>query len=251
MKLLICIAFHYDMSRLSYLKKILDTFTQTYDKHFDCKIVIDSNNSFTSDFINTYFEQFKEYIQVCIHTNLSHPFHLTWMHRKYMADNIDNYDLFMYIEDDIDVPVENFKNFLHNYDILWPTYIPGFIRVEYRNNYEINTDNDRTTYISHSDIIDVGNKFFVSLQNQYHGFWILKQKDLKDNINNRFVHVSEKREDASSFPHRQLGKRTLLEVDIDTSSIKTICHCIHLPNNYAYSPYHNGLKSLDKLIEFV
>ena len=88
MNILVCIAFHYDPYRLVHLKKVLDTFIETYTE-YNIHIIIDTNNDFTHNFVDTYFSNYRDKLHIVVHGNLSHPFHLTWMHRKHMFDNVD------------------------------------------------------------------------------------------------------------------------------------------------------------------
>lgn len=107
--LLICIAYHHSEERLKYLKVLLDNFSNNYKCSFD--VIIDTNESFFVDW-NFHF------VQVYVNRDLIHPFHLAWQHRKHMKENIDNYENFLYIENDILLPYENYLNYLENFNLL-------------------------------------------------------------------------------------------------------------------------------------
>ena len=83
-------------------------------------------------------------IKIIIH-NLKNedPHKLTWKHRSYMIKDKLNYDIFMYIEDDILVRNETILYWLKHKDILLSkNYNLGFLRIERDNSgYEYTPDN--------------------------------------------------------------------------------------------------------------
>jgi len=209
--LLICIAFHYVEARIIYLNKIINRFLNTYISH-NIQIIISSNDTKTSDYIIKNYAHCNN-IQVILYTSLEHPYYLTWMHRKQMNDLIDNYDIFMYVEDDMDIPYENFLNYIENFKLLWPNYIPGFIRIETKDSLDYSPDtpslND-ITEIKYDDIVIIDTKKFITLKCPYHAFWILPKKELKDTITHNFVKVSDSREEAAWYGFIELKKHNIL-----------------------------------------
>lgn len=226
-KLLVCIAFHYDEKRKKYLNEILYTLLRTYSG-FGVTVFIDTN---VGHKIFSYAEPPRG-VNVFHNTNLQHPFHLTWMHRSHIKREIDNYDYFMYIEDDMLLPYENFKNYLENFETLWPMYVPSFIRVEEFEGAQYVSD---VTSLHKLDLREVyyknGKGFyaFPFLQN-YHAFWIMPQKQLKETMKPDFVKVTEGREFAAMYTGWELGKPALVE--IENGQVSPKCYSYHLPNNY-------------------
>jgi hypothetical protein len=230
-KLLICIAFHYVDSRIIYLEKILEEFKK-YE--IDHDIIIDTNSEET---LNLQFLQNKN-IEIVINKNLEHPYHLTCRHRFTMLEKLDSYDWFMYLEDDMLLPYENFESFTEKFEELWPSYTPSFIRVENHDSYE--TSPDIMIPISNSMVVEVKGKKYVNMpyHYNYHAFWILPKYALKKCIENitkeAFLKIPiqpEVREYAASFVIWQLKIPSLLSITED-GKLDTKCMSYHLPNNY-------------------
>lgn len=219
--LLVCIAHHYSSARFEYLCEVLDNFAEKYNCSLD--IIIDTN----SDELEKELLPIRN-IKIVTHTGLEHPFHLTWMHRKHIKDNIDNYEIFLYVEDDVLVPYENYLNYLENFKLLWPKYVPSFIRVEEKEDGQYVGDVHEKQYLN---IINVGDKQFNAFPFpfNYHAFWIMPQKELKEVMDDGFVMLSDGREFAASFVAWHLGKPALVEIEDNQVSKK--CYSYHLPNN--------------------
>lgn len=219
--LLICICCHYSPERIQFLIQVINNFRDNYKMPFD--IIIDTNvdvDKLESEDIGIYNNQ-----KVYSHTKLEHPFHLTWTHRQHIKDNIGNYDNFMYVEDDILLPYENYLNYLENFKLLWPAFVPSFIRVERE---EFVADIHEKQKLEN---IFIGGKDFALLRPliNYHGFWIMPQKELKETMKDDFVKLSDGREFAASYVAWTLGKQTLVEIEDNKISKK--CWSYHLPNN--------------------
>ncbi len=226
--LLICIAFHYSEERLKYLYEVLKNITL-----YNCgvEIIIDTN-TFNIEHLNRIPN-----ITVFVHQKLEHPFHLTWIHRQHIKNNIDNYNVFMYIEDDEVVPYLNYLNYIENFKLLWPNNVPSFVRIEVKDMVEYVSDIPKQIephdglYWIHSGT----NKIFaiIPFPINYHGFWIMPQKELKESMKENFVRLSDGREFAAMYVGWELGKATLLQIENGVISKK--CYSYHLPNNYALS----------------
>jgi hypothetical protein len=216
-KLLVCIAFHYNESRVKYVKQLIDNYT-TYDEDID--IIVDCN-------IQTSFKNAKVYEHI-----LEKPYFLTYVHRKHFVDNIDSYDYFMYVEDDMLVTYDAFNEYVSNFNALWELgYVPSFIRVEHHDGKKFITDATKQQSIN---VITINGKFFANLSESYHAFWIMPQKQLKESITPDFIKLDEWREKAASYPSWQLLKTPL--VRIENNQISELSYSYHLPNNYASNP---------------
>ncbi len=218
--LLICISAHYNPGRVKYLEEVIHNIIRNYTIDFD--IIIDTN-SLEYEYLNY------DKIKVFVHQNLKHPFHLTWCHRKHIIENIDNYENFMYIEDDMMIYFENYLNYLINFKTLYPKYVPAFVRIEEKNGEEFISDIPTKQPL---DSIFIGDKFFHAFPFpiNYHAFWIMPQKELKESIKENFVQETEGREFAAMYVGWELGKKALVELDKGLISKK--CYSYHLPNNY-------------------
>ena len=135
----------------------------------------------------------------------------------------------MYAEHDMYVPYINYLNYLDNFKILFPRYIPSFVRIEVINNKRYIVDN---THKQKLVTYYINNKKFTRLDNPYHAFWIMPKEELINNMISNFVRVDYSRELAASYPMWELQKFTMLELDNKLISEK--CYSYHLTNNYVY-----------------
>jgi hypothetical protein len=219
-KLLICISFHYVESRIENLKKIVDCFLNYI---LDTTIIIDCNQN---------LKLFEKYGNVIIktHDNLPHPFHLTSVHRLTMVDEIENFDYFMYVEDDMLLPYENFLEYINNFDELYKiNCVPSFVRIEEFNDVEYIVDLTKNQVEGLK--ININNKTFINLNQPYHAFWILPNKELKESINENFKMISTNRELSASYVMWGLNKTPY--VLMDGNKINKLSCSYHLTNNYS------------------
>ncbi len=220
--LLICIAFHNNYNRLGYLSSVIDNFINKYS--CSVNIIVDTN----VDFLIIKHPA----VTVVSHTNLKHPFHLTSMHRQHIKDNIDKYDNFMYVEDDILLPFENYLNYLENFKLIYPKYVPSFIRIEVADGIEYVSDVIEPQPFKNINILG---KHFTTLPFpfSYHGFWIMPQKELKESMKENFTALNDGREFNAMYVGWGLDKLPLVEIENNLISKKSYSY--HLPNNYALS----------------
>lgn len=233
MKLLVCIAAHYAPERIKYLEQVLSALME-----YQCGVdVIIDTNDFNFPLIRSYSR--KRFV----HPDLKHPFHLTHMHRQHFKEQIENYDWFMYLEDDMLVPWENFLAYTKKFEPLWRSgYVPSFIRIEEKDNEQYISD--VTEQYSITNFIWIEGKPFIALPfpQHYHAFWIAPKWLLKQTINESFTKLHDSREQAASYLMWELKRSGLLEIDnIDGKfQIKEDCYSWHLPNNYIDSNMPNG-----------
>jgi hypothetical protein len=217
-KILVCIAFHYVESRVGYVKQLLQNYS-TYDAVVD--IIVDTNEVIDLN------------AQVQVHRGLAHPYHLTRLHRRHFLNNIDSYDYFMYVEDDMLVPYAAFKEYTLNFDALWQVgCVPSFIRVEYFDEKKFITD---FTALHTINKVQINGKFFGTLPEPYHAFWIMPKKQLQESITPDFALLDTSREQAASYPMWELRKTPM--VQIENNQISELSYSYHLPNNYSSNPH--------------
>lgn len=237
MKLLVCIAAHYAPDRLQYLQKVLDEL-RTYQCEVD--IIIDCNT-------NNYNVILSDY-KIYTHGSFSHPFHLTQIHRSHFKRELNNYDWFMYLEDDILLPWENFLSYTQKFPLMWPDYVPSFIRIEEKDGEQYISD---VTDRQHAKLIFIDGRAFINLPfpQHYHAFWIAPQWVLKQTINDDFTKLHDSRERAASYLMWELHKKGLLEIENRGGKfhIKKDCYSWHLPNNYIDSGMKNGKIKVEEL----
>ena len=114
-----------------------------------------------------------------------HPFLLSWENRKWVEKLVENYDVQIYLEDDIHFKQENLDYWIKYKSLTLPNdYNLGFLRIE--KNFlgkELMTDVNWPI----EEIINInGQKFLINDLNPYCGFWIYDQEELK-----RFIESKE------------------------------------------------------------
>lgn len=223
--LLVCIAHHYNPEKIKYLKKIIERFL-SYD--LSVTIIIDTNSD---DLLKLQYEMCYNDVFIYVHANLRNPYHLAWKHRKHMKNLIDDFDYFMYIEDDMDLPFENFVEYLNNFELLFPNYIPSFVRLEELEGKYYIVDMKTVQKINDYEIIVHVEKRFISLIYPYCSIWIMPTKELKETMTDYFVKESINRENAASYTKVELRKKPLVMLD-DDNKISPLCYSYHLPNTY-------------------
>lgn len=239
-KILLCIPFFYKMERLEYLKKVLDEYLYNY-VDYDMTIVIDTNKKKLKDVIFMCYND-KYNIIINVHDNLEHNYLLTWQHRNYMCKYKDDFDIFIYSEDDMLIPYINFVDYMDKFDALWEqNCIPNFIRVEEYNGVLYNPDNLYSTKIKAA--YSVQNKLYYGLNNPHDAFWIMPKNAFNEsidlfNIDKPTLNCStggfdcDLRTRIANYPIMALGKTALVEITQNLQIAKT-CYAYHLPNNYA------------------
>lgn len=212
--LLVTIAHHSAPGRLQYLRRMLEEFAK-YELTND--VLIDTDVAG--------LDVHGDNITTVHHPSLAHPFHLTWIHRQHMKAELENYRYLAYFEDDILLPWENFDHYRERFFLLWPDYVPGFVRVETYNGEQFAVDATERTPIQ------CVRDYHCALRQSYHGFWIMPQEALKATMKPDFVRVSDSREAAASYPMADLNKAVLVEVEAGGVSKKSLAY--HLSNSYA------------------
>lgn len=163
------------------------------------------------------------------------PRSLVFAHRQLFIDNLNNYDLFLYTEDDILITQQNIEAFLEANNILLDHQVPGFIRYEInQNNETLLTDIHYPYHWISKSVRCVQSKLFAQFTNKHSACYLLTQSQLSTAI---------KSGNYDNFP-RIAGGGGILEAAsadpfIDCGLEKVIClsdieHFLvqHLPNNY-------------------
>jgi hypothetical protein len=209
MKITVHITFYYRLSdipgegsginnnneaRLGYLNRKIDAIN-TYDHQTD--IYIHSNTPvFTREMIH---ENTKGIINI-FYYDLSNEsrWNLIQKHRKVMEAQKDDYDIFMYSDDDILFRKESLEYWLENKDTLNALgYNPGFARVEVSDTQEeYTTDmaispcgriNKRLDKMLRID----GKTYFINDINTFNAFWIYDKKEFHTFLKTPFWHITD------------------------------------------------------------
>ena len=131
------ITFFYLENRIQYVNKIIE---ETNKYKYPTDIFIHTNYPI----LNVY--NFIEYTNgnitiVSHHLGNEHPFYLTWKCRKIMQKLRNDYDIFIYVEDDILIPniaIEYWEKYHEN--LIENKYNLGFVRIETKNDEKYTTD---------------------------------------------------------------------------------------------------------------
>lgn len=234
MKITKHISYFYLEERIKYINGIID---ETNRYNYETDIFIHTNNNELTVDIFTKYTNGK--ISIVFHdlSNI-HPFYLTWKCRDLLYKQKDDYDIFMYIEDDMLVPNKAIEYWLkYNEKLIEKNYNLGFLRIEKdENNIEHVTDL-HGEYLDKKIELD-GEMYCVNDKNQYCAIWIYNKKEFNKfaesmyyDINN--VPCSGPREQSAAGLHcgNFWYKDTLIPIVNNTKLIGD-CRIYHMPNNY-------------------
>jgi hypothetical protein len=253
MKIVKHISFYYLENRIIYINTIIDE-TNKYEYITD--IFIHTNNKDLQ--VNSFNEYTNGSIHVIYHdlSNI-HGFYLTWKCRELLKQQKNDYDIFIYIEDDILVPYKAIKYWLkYNTKLEEMNYNLGFVRIE--------VDNNNTEYITDlqgkyfDTIINLDNDVYcVNNKNPYCAFWIYNKEQFDKFVNSKYYDINnivgyDIRESSAiglhGF-HTNWYFNTL--IPISNNKLNEDCRIYHLPNNYVMDKIIPLLQlNLIKLLHF-
>ena len=233
MKITNHISFFYIESRICYINKIIDE-TNNYECLTDIfihtnnnKLDIHSFNKYTNGSIHI----------ICHDLSTIHPYYLTWKCRELLQQQKNDYDIFMYIEDDILVPWKTIKYWLeYNEKLISMNYNLGFVRIEVHNNIEYITDLPGYKF---DTIININeDNYCVNNKNPYCAFWIYNKNEFNNFVNSKYYNINniinyDIREKSAIGLHcikTNYYKNTL--IPIINNELNDNCKIYHLPNNY-------------------
>ena len=234
-KIAIHVSFFYIESRIQYVNRIIEA-TNQYDCDADIYIHTNAHDLRSSAF--------------CPHTNgrlliishdlsLENPFYLTWKCRPLLKTQVDDYDAFMYIEDDILVPWNAIKYWLNNNErLIEQNYNLGFMRIE------IAADGEEYITDLHGECFDTiiqladGQPCCLNNKNPYCAFWIYNKAEFKRFVLSPYYDIQNIpeypiREKSAIGLHGNLNywyKGTV--IPIIGQGLNPDCRIYHMPNNY-------------------
>jgi len=165
------------------------------------------------------------------------PLTLTWKCREVLVKQKDAYDIFMYIEDDILVPVAALEYWIERHGRLVANgYNLGFVRVETSDNEEYMTD---VNSVLKTKLELDGTHYYVNNVNPYCAFWIYDKQEF-----NKFV--SSKYWDVKNVPYYETREKSGIGlhgfemtwykatvIPVQQAQLTDSCKIVHLSNNYA------------------
>jgi len=162
------------------------------------------------------------------------PYSLPFAHRKVFAEKANDYDLFIYSEDDMLITGNHIEAFLAAQSKLADDEIPGFIRseVDPENRKYITSINYHFRWLPDS-VVNRGGELFAQFSNQHSGcFMVTRKQLLKAIASGRFLVPPHAEfygmlETAASDIYTQCGLRRLIALSRIHDFIIP-----HLPNKY-------------------
>lgn len=227
------ISFYSVDSRMKYIHRMIK---EANNYTYATDIFIHTNNH---QLTKTHFPAYKNGSLTVVHHDLSdiHPYYLTWKPRDLMRQQKDDYDVFIYIEDDILVPQKTIDYWLtYNEKLIDAGYNLGFFRIETRDGEEYSTDLHHPLQMMMS--LD-GQMYILNDENPYCAFWIYNKQEFHRFLESEYYDIQnisgyEIREQSAIGLHglqTPFYKGTLIPI-ID-GRVHKDSRVYHLPNNYA------------------
>jgi len=234
MKITKHISFYFLIDRIIYINNIID---ETNKYEYTTDIFIHTNNiDLQEGMLNNYTNG---YIKIIYHdlSNID-PFYLTWKCRELLQQQRNEYDIFMYIEDDILVPYKAIQYWLeYNQILLEMNYNLGFVRIEVEDGVEYITDLYGEIFDTFIDLNE--KKYCVNNKNPYCAFWIYNKNEFNNFVNSKYYNINNInhyygiREKSAIGLHgfyTDYYKNTLIPI-VNNKLIEE-CKIYHMPNNY-------------------
>ena len=170
----------YVQEKVKYLQRVINYFSE-YPSKVD--VVIHTNSeTFSNEDLNAYDNgeiTIKHYDYTEVGWRTDGGDYLTWEYRDMIKEQMDDYDVFMYLEDDLGIPKETVNYWLRYKDLcLKHNYNLGFFRAEDHNGTLVSTDLPDEKRLNR--IINLeGVEFAVNDVNPYCAFWIYDKEEFK------------------------------------------------------------------------
>lgn len=231
------ISFYFLSHRLPYINNIIQ---ETNKYEYTTDIYIHTNS------IDLHMGMLPTYtngsITIVYHSlSGTNPFYLTWRCREYLKRQRDDYDIFMYIEDDILVPYTAVKYWSeYNEKLIALNYNLGFVRIEVENDTEYITDLFGEKF---DTFINIDNEqYCVNNKNPYCAFWIYNKNEFNKFVESKYYDINNItgygiREQSAVGLHgleTDWYKNTLIPMVGNTLTPR--CKIYHMPNNYVTDP---------------
>ena len=211
----------YGTSNDYYLCRVIDEYRSM---PFDIDIVVLSNLN----------KQPAPDIEVLLGLPGSDPWSLPFPHKKVFAERSEDYDLFVYSEDDILITEKNLRAFLEISAVLHNDEVAGFVRMEKGSNGSANYPDVHAHYHWVPASLRSRAKYILAnFTNEHAGCYVLTQGQLRKAINSGgfLVKPHEWRHDllcsAATDPYTQCGFTKLIPIsNLDDFTVH------HLSNKY-------------------
>lgn len=205
MKILVAIA-SFGTQQDHYLQQLLDSYRAM---HFDVHIIVLSNLP----------KQLGPDIEVLVGLPTKDPWSLPYGHKQLFADRINDYDLFIYSEDDMLLSETSLRAFLEACEVLHDDEIPGFIRTEfdeYGNEYFCDAFDQ--WHWEPLSVVDRSGQTFASFSNEHSACYVVTRAQLQRCIASGgfLIPPHEDRHDllcaAATDPYLRCGLKRLINI---------------------------------------
>lgn len=234
------ITFFYNSEKIEYLKKVIDEILK-YNQFKKIDIFIHTNRSFEK------INGAEQVVHNC--DKLMHSTHLAWSHRALLKTQANDYDYFMYNEDDILIKSESIDYWLeYNEIVKSKSLYLGFVRIE--------TDSQNNEYVvdlikgeKHDQRTFIKDQEYAVLTRNYKGFWIYNKKDMQIFVSNNdfdnYPNYIENAREYSAWGVQNPYSTTV--IPLNGTHLDSRCRVYHLSNNYVNNPNtkHGKVKYLE------
>jgi hypothetical protein len=233
------IAFYYNKSRIQYLNRVIEA-AESYS--FTTDIFIHTHQFFEKSSLYPY----KGNLEIIVHTLANeHPFLLPWKCRDLLKSQRDDYDIFMYVEDDILVPQNAIDYWLKNKNnVMFEECNLGFLRIETADNKDYLSDLEGMKFPYRTMQIE-DQTYLINETNTYCAFWIYDKAEFQRwtdsmyyDINNITGYDTRERSAIGLHgirPPNGWYRYTLFPL-VAHKRIDPECKIYHIPNNYVNNP---------------
>jgi hypothetical protein len=257
---LIHIAVHFNVNRLAYTREVIRFLLK--GPFADVEVIADAN----SKNAQRWLAGFDDRVKFRVHDALGHPHLLSWACREDFCSRIDDFDLFVYVEDDMLIPPSAFAAWLaHRNRVARDGSYPGFVRAEVDWHGRL-VASDFEEKVADANIIDVDGVPYLSTYYSYQACWIYDRVLMEEFIASPLFDPPEPAvaltEDIRAIASMGLTQHALLPGRparsliplTSTYGISPDCFVYHLPSNYGrrYGRRPNTLATIpvDELIDF-
>jgi SAM-dependent methyltransferase len=220
MRALVVIA-HYGEKNLQYLKEIIGTYRSMA---MDVDLVVTAEAS----------KELGAGVEVIVGLPESNPWSLPFAHKRVFADRVDQYDLFLYTEDDIGVTEDNIQAFLRASADLKPDELAGHVRYELGQDGTVYLPDVHGAFHWKPDSVRRRGSYMVAeYTNEHTGFYILTQAQLRTALaSGGYLRGADEgrygmAETAATDPFTRCGFRKVIPI---SAFDEFLVH--HMPNTY-------------------
>lgn len=232
------ITFYFIHTRIKFLNKII---AETNKYPYLTDIFIHTNSEYL---LLLHLDKYTngEIKIICHDLTGINPHYLTWKCRDLLKQQRHEYDIFMYIEDDILVPSKAINYWItYNEKLIQKKYNLGFLRIEIgTDGTEYITDLANTQYDTFA-LID-NQMYCVNNINSYCAFWIYNRQEFNRFVDSKYYDINniiyyaswEFIREKSAFGLHGLSTDWYINTLIPITDKKLIedCKIYHLGNNY-------------------